>query len=49
LRRLVVPIEREAGAELYSGTLAVRGLGWLVVTSTGSTPALGGHRRGVES
>ena len=36
-----VPVEREAGDDLYSGTLAVRGLGWLVVTSTGSASAMG--------
>ncbi len=36
-----VPVERRAGDDLYSGTLAVRGLGWLVVTNTGPASAMG--------
>ncbi|MEA3503483.1 MAG: HAD-IC family P-type ATPase [Actinomycetota bacterium] len=36
-----VPIERAIGEEIYSGTLAVRGLAWLVVTRTGPTSAMG--------
>lgn len=36
-----VPIERAVGEEAYSGTLAVRGLAWLVVTRTGPGSAMG--------
>ena len=36
-----IPIERAAQDELYSGTLAVRGVGWLVVTRTGPASAMG--------
>ena len=36
-----VPIERAVGEEVYSGTLAVRGLAWLVVTRTGLASAMG--------
>lgn len=36
-----VPVEREVGEQLYSGTLAVRGLGWLIVTTTGPASAMG--------
>ena len=36
-----VPIEHAAGEDLYSGTLAVRGLGWIAVTRTGSRSAMG--------
>ncbi|MEA3511014.1 MAG: cation-transporting P-type ATPase [Actinomycetota bacterium] len=36
-----VPIERAVGEALYSGTLAVRGLAWIVVTRTGADSAMG--------
>jgi nucleotide-binding universal stress UspA family protein len=36
-----VPVERAVGEEVYSGTLAVRGLAWLVVTRTGLASAMG--------
>ena len=36
-----VPIERAGGDELFSGTLAVRGIGWLIVTRTGLASAMG--------
>lgn len=36
-----VPVERSGGEELYAGTLAVRGLGWLQVTRTGQSSAMG--------
>ena len=46
-----VPVERAARDELFSGTLTVRGVGWLVVTRTGSASAMGriaGMLAGVE-
>jgi len=36
-----VPVERALGEKVYSGTMTVRGLGWLVVTGTGSESAMG--------
>ena len=36
-----VPVERAAGDETFSGTLAVRGLGWIEVTRTGPDSAMG--------
>jgi Ca2+-transporting ATPase len=36
-----VPVEHAAGEELFSGTLTVRGLGWIEVTRTGSLSAMG--------
>ncbi|MGB5758838.1 MAG: cation-translocating P-type ATPase [Acidimicrobiales bacterium] len=36
-----VPVERAAGDETYSGTLAVRGLGWVEITRTGPESAMG--------
>ncbi len=36
-----VPVDRAVGDELLSGTLAVRGLGWLTVTRTGPASAMG--------
>ncbi len=36
-----VPIEHAVGEEVFSGTLAVRGLGWIVVSRTGSRSAMG--------
>jgi len=36
-----VPIERATRDELFSGTLAVRGVGWLVVSRTGPKSAMG--------
>jgi len=36
-----VPIEHAVGDDLYSGTLAVRGLAWIVVTRTGPESAMG--------
>ncbi len=36
-----VPVDRALGDDLMSGTLAVRGLGWLIVTATGSASAMG--------
>ena len=36
-----VPVEHAEGEELFSGTLAVRGLGWIEVTRTGSSSAMG--------
>ncbi len=35
------PIEHAVGEELYSGTLAVRGLAWIVVSRTGPHSAMG--------
>ncbi len=36
-----VPVERGAGEEAFSGTLAVRGLAWIAVTRTGPESAMG--------
>ncbi len=36
-----VPVERGRGDEVFSGTLAVRGVGWLEVTRTGADSAMG--------
>lgn len=36
-----LPVEHAAGDELFSGTLTVRGLGWIEVTRTGSMSAMG--------
>ena len=36
-----VPVEREPGQDVFSGTLAVRGLAWVAVTRTGSASAMG--------
>lgn len=36
-----VPVERADGDEVFSGTLAVRGLGWVEITRTGPTSAMG--------
>ena len=36
-----VPVERGAGDEAFSGTLAVRGLGWVEITRTGPESAMG--------
>ncbi|MCL1586891.1 MAG: HAD-IC family P-type ATPase, partial [Actinomycetia bacterium] len=36
-----VPIERATREELFSGTLVVRGVGWLVVSRTGPKSAMG--------
>ncbi len=36
-----VPVERAAGDETFSGTLAVRGLGWVEITRTGPESAMG--------
>ena len=36
-----VPVERSAGEEAFSGTLAVRGLAWMEVTRTGAASAMG--------
>ena len=36
-----VPVDRAVGDEVFSGTLAVRGLAWLVVTRTGTASAMG--------
>jgi Ca2+-transporting ATPase len=36
-----IPVERATRDELFSGTLTVRGVGWLVVTRTGSASAMG--------
>ena len=36
-----VPVERGAGEDVFSGTLAVRGLGWIDVTRTGPDSAMG--------
>jgi Ca2+-transporting ATPase len=36
-----IPIERATQEELFSGTLVVRGVGWLVVTRTGPKSAMG--------
>ena len=36
-----IPVEHAVGEELYSGTLTVRGLGWIVVTRTGPKSAMG--------
>ncbi len=36
-----VPVEKAVGQEVFSGTLAVRGHAWLVVTRTGSASAMG--------
>ena len=47
-----VPVERAVGEEVFSGTLAVRGLAWVVVTRTGPASAMGhiaGMLAGVET
>jgi len=36
-----VPVERVAGEELFAGTLAVRGMSWMLVTRTGPSSAMG--------
>jgi len=36
-----IPVERAAQDILYSGTLVVRGMGWLVVARTGAASAMG--------
>jgi P-type Ca2+ transporter type 2C len=36
-----VPVDRAVGDEVFSGTLAVRGLAWVAVTRTGSASAMG--------
>ncbi len=36
-----VPVERGAGEDVFSGTLAVRGTGWIEVTCTGPASAMG--------
>jgi Ca2+-transporting ATPase len=36
-----VPIERDVDGEVFSGTLAVRGMAWTVVTRTGGLSAMG--------
>ncbi len=36
-----VPVERAAGQDVFSGTLAVRGLAWIEVTRTGLESAMG--------
>ena len=36
-----VPVERGAGEDVFSGTLAVRGVGWIDVTRTGPASAMG--------
>ncbi len=36
-----VPVERAAGDDVFSGTLAVRGLAWIGVTRTGPESAMG--------
>ena len=36
-----VPVERGAGEEVFSGTLAVRGLAWIEITRTGVASAMG--------
>jgi P-type Ca2+ transporter type 2C len=36
-----VPVDKALGDEVMSGTLAVRGLGWLAVTATGPASAMG--------
>ncbi|MCB0992355.1 MAG: cation-translocating P-type ATPase, partial [Acidimicrobiales bacterium] len=36
-----VPVERETQEEVFSGTLAVRGLGWAELTRTGPNSAMG--------
>ena len=36
-----VPVERGAGEDAFSGTLAVRGLAWIETTRTGSDSAMG--------
>ncbi|MCL1692752.1 MAG: HAD-IC family P-type ATPase [Actinomycetia bacterium] len=46
-----VPIEHAVGEDVFSGTLAVRGLAWIVVIRTGSKSAMGriaGMLAGVE-
>ena len=40
-----VPVDRAVGDEVFSGTLAVRGLAWLVVTRTGPDVGDGPYRR----
>jgi Ca2+-transporting ATPase len=47
-----VPVDRAIGDEVFSGTVAVRGLAWLVVTRTGPDSAMGriaGMLSGVEA
>jgi Ca2+-transporting ATPase len=36
-----VPVDRAVGDEVFSGTLAVRGMAWVAVTRTGPTSAMG--------
>jgi Ca2+-transporting ATPase len=36
-----LPVERVKGEDLFAGTLAVRGLGWIRVTRTGPSSAMG--------
>jgi Ca2+-transporting ATPase len=36
-----VPIDHAVGTDVFSGTLAVRGVGWLIVTRTGIASAMG--------
>ncbi|HSN84163.1 MAG TPA: cation-transporting P-type ATPase, partial [Polyangiales bacterium] len=36
-----VPVERGRGEEVFSGTLAARGMGWITVTTTGAASAMG--------
>jgi Ca2+-transporting ATPase len=36
-----VPVERGAGEDVFSGTLAVRGLAWVEITGTGADSAMG--------
>ena len=36
-----VPVERAAGDDVFSGTLAVRGLAWIEITRTGTESAMG--------
>ena len=36
-----MPVERSAGEDLFAGTLAVRGLSWMLVTRTGAHSAMG--------
>ena len=47
-----VPVDRAVGEEVFAGTLAVRGLAWVVITRTGPVSAMGriaGMLSGVEA